>query len=97
MAKRSQKSQGELIKTDDLPVPVAATTPSEEQKFINRQIPYQNFAGKNEELEFQIKYQACNEKTCLPPKTLKLTGKIDIVKAGTPVKQINQKYFTDKK
>lgn len=51
MAKRSQKSQGELIKTDDLPVPVAATTPSEEQKFINRQIPYQNFAGKNEELD----------------------------------------------
>lgn len=54
-------------------------------------------AGKTEELEFQIRYQACNEQTCLPPKTLKLQGKIDIVKAGTPVKQINEKYFVEKK
>jgi hypothetical protein len=51
--------------------------------------------GKTEELEFQVKYQACNEKNCLPPKTLKLGGKIEIVKPGTPVKQINQKYFSD--
>jgi hypothetical protein len=53
-------------------------------------------AGKTEELEFQIKYQACNEKTCLPPKTLKLAGQIPVVKPGTPVKQINQKYFSSK-
>jgi hypothetical protein len=51
-------------------------------------------AGKTEELEFQIRYQACNDKNCLPPKTMKLSGKIDIVKPGTPVKQINQKYFS---
>lgn len=54
-------------------------------------------AGKTEELEFLVKYQACNEKTCLPPKTLKLAGSIPIVKPGTPSKQINQKYFSEKK
>ena len=56
-----------------------------------------NTAGKTEELEFQIRYQACNDKNCLPPKTLKLAGKIEIVKPGTPVKQINRKYFEEKK
>ncbi len=53
-------------------------------------------AGKTEELEFQVKYQACNEKNCLPPKTLKLAGKIEIVKPGTAVKAINTKYFPAK-
>lgn len=52
-------------------------------------------AGKTEELEFQVKYQACNEKNCLPPKTLKLANKIDVVKAGASVNQVNPKYFSD--
>jgi DsbC/DsbD-like thiol-disulfide interchange protein len=51
--------------------------------------------GKTEELEFQVRYQACNDKNCLPPKTLKLAGKIPIVKPGTPIKQINRKYFDE--
>lgn len=53
-------------------------------------------AGKKDELEFQVKYQACDKKNCLPPKTIKLPGQLPIVKAGTPVKQINQKYFPKK-
>lgn len=54
MAKRSTKQEGKLIETDDLPVPVAAPTPEEEVKFINRQIPYRNFAGRDEELDGQV-------------------------------------------
>lgn len=53
-------------------------------------------AGKKDEVEFQIRYQACNDKNCLPPKTLKLPGVLEIVAPGTPVKQINQKYFAKK-
>lgn len=50
--------------------------------------------GKTDQLEFQVKYQTCDDRgNCLPPKTLKLPGQLPIVKAGTPVKQINQKYF----
>lgn len=54
--------------------------------------------GKTDQLEFQIKYQTCDDRgNCLPPKTLKLPGQLPIVKPGTAVKQINQKYFTAKK
>jgi len=52
--------------------------------------------GKTDDLEFQIRYQACNDKTCLPPKTMKLANKMEIAKSGTAVKQINQKYFPSK-
>ncbi|MFO0918571.1 MAG: protein-disulfide reductase DsbD family protein [Planctomycetaceae bacterium] len=52
--------------------------------------------GKTDDLEFQIRYQACNDKTCLPPKTLKLANKMEVAKSGTSVKQINQKYFPSK-
>lgn len=51
MAEPAEKPQGALIATDELPVEVAAPTPEQERRFINRQIPYANFAGKNDTLD----------------------------------------------
>jgi DsbC/DsbD-like thiol-disulfide interchange protein len=52
-----------------------------------------------EEMEIAVKYQACNETTCLLPKTVKLTGKLPVAQPGEPVKAINEKLFppADKK
>ncbi|MEX2288609.1 MAG: DUF255 domain-containing protein [Planctomycetaceae bacterium] len=53
-------------------------------------------AANEEELELSVHYQACNDKSCLPPKTFKLEGKLPIVGKGEPVKQINQDKFPAK-
>jgi hypothetical protein len=45
------KAPGELIATADIPVSVAAPTPDQERSWVNRQIPYRNFAGMLEELD----------------------------------------------
>lgn len=51
-------------------------------------------AGQSEELEISVRYQACKgEDECLLPKTIKLTGKLDVADPGETVKQINSKYF----
>jgi uncharacterized protein YyaL (SSP411 family) len=50
-------------------------------------------AGKDEELEFLIKYQACNEKTCLRPMTMSLKVPVAVAKKGERVKAINKKLF----
>ena len=50
-------------------------------------------AGKRDEIEFAVRYQACNEEQCLPPKTAKLHGKITVARQGESVKPINQKFF----
>lgn len=50
-------------------------------------------AGKMEELEIKVRYQACNEKNCLAPKTVKMKAKIRITQVGEEVKKINQKLF----
>lgn len=52
-----------------------------------------NSAGKEETLELKIKYQACNDKTCIRPTTISLKGKFQIAKPGEQVRQINQKWF----
>lgn len=44
-------------------------------------------------LEIAIKYQACDSNNCLPPKTIKLTGKVDVAKKGETVKPINTSLF----
>jgi len=49
--------------------------------------------GKEEELELKVKYQACNDKTCIRPTTLSLKGKFRIAKPGEPIKEINQQWF----
>ena len=52
--------------------------------------------GQTDEMEITINYQACNEKGCLPPKSIKLTGKLPVAKAGEAVKPINVKLFAPK-
>lgn len=52
--------------------------------------------GQTDEMEITINYQACNEKGCLPPKSIKLTGKLPVAKAGETVKPINAKLFAPK-
>ncbi|MCA9014339.1 MAG: DUF255 domain-containing protein [Planctomycetaceae bacterium] len=49
--------------------------------------------GKEEELELNVKYQACNDKTYIRPSTVSLKGKFRIANPGEPIRQINQKWF----
>jgi uncharacterized protein len=50
-------------------------------------------AGRNEELVFEVLYGACNDKRCLPPKTLKISQKVAIARPGEKVRGINAKLF----
>ena len=50
-------------------------------------------AGKTEEMELLLRYQACNNRQCLRPTTLTLQGRLPIARPGEPVKQINQNLF----
>jgi uncharacterized protein YyaL (SSP411 family) len=50
-------------------------------------------AGKEEELELKVKYQACNDQTCIRPTTLSLKGKFKVAAPGEAVRQVNQKWF----
>ena len=52
--------------------------------------------GLTDEMEITVNYQACNEKGCLPPKSIKLTGKLAVAKPGETVKPINAKLFAPK-
>ena len=47
-----------------------------------------------EELQLQIRYQACNDNTCLVPKTITLKGNLPIARPGEQVKQINAELFS---
>jgi uncharacterized protein len=53
-------------------------------------------AGRTEEMEITVHYQACDENGCQSPKTIKLTGKLAIAKQGEVVKPINEKLFGHK-
>ncbi len=44
-------------------------------------------------LEIKIRYQPCNDKQCLAPKSAKLTGRVAIAAPGEQVKTINQNLF----
>ena len=50
-------------------------------------------AGKTEELELIVNYQACNEQTCLRPTKIVLGGKLKVAAAGETVREINQEKF----
>jgi uncharacterized protein YyaL (SSP411 family) len=49
--------------------------------------------GKQEELTFEAKYQACNDDQCLRPTTLKLVVPIAVARPGEAVKPANEKAF----
>lgn len=53
-------------------------------------------AGTSVDVEIAVAYQACNDKGCRPPKTIKLTGKVPVARQGEPVKAINMKLFSTK-
>lgn len=50
-------------------------------------------AGKEETLELNVKYQACNDKTCIRPTTVSLKGKFRVAGPGEAVREVNQKWF----
>ncbi|MBA3316296.1 MAG: protein-disulfide reductase DsbD N-terminal domain-containing protein [Planctomycetota bacterium] len=54
-------------------------------------------ARQTEELTVEVKFQACNEKQCLAPKTAKLIGKVPVAAAGETVKKVNEKVFEQDK
>lgn len=49
--------------------------------------------GEVDDLEIQIRYQTCNDKICVAPKTVKLKAAPRIAVAGTPVRPVNPKLF----
>ncbi len=54
-------------------------------------------AGQTEELTVEVKFQACNDANCLPPKTTKLVGKVPVAGPTEPVKTINEEIFDPRK
>ena len=54
-------------------------------------------AGKTEEFDLLVKYQACSNDRCEPPKTLTLKGKVEVAPVGQPNKAINDKLFNPPK
>lgn len=54
MANDPDAGNGKLIgTTQDVPVSFGKPTPRQEKAWINQQIPYENFAGKNDELDMR--------------------------------------------
>ncbi|MGE3315042.1 MAG: protein-disulfide reductase DsbD domain-containing protein, partial [Planctomycetaceae bacterium] len=50
-------------------------------------------AGKTEEFELVVHYQACNDKECKAPTKVKLNGKVLVAVPGEPIKSVNKNVF----
>jgi hypothetical protein len=50
-------------------------------------------AGKVEEFELVVNYQACNDKECKAPTKVKLNGKVPVAFPGDPIKSVNKNVF----
>jgi hypothetical protein len=50
-----------------------------------------------DEIELRIRYQPCNDRQCLSPRTVKLTGRVPLARPGEPPKAINQNLFPEEK
>jgi thiol:disulfide interchange protein DsbD len=50
-------------------------------------------AGRNEEFRIQVRYQACDDRECEQPKTVKLVGKVPIAREGEAVEPDNSNLF----
>ncbi|HTN03089.1 MAG TPA: protein-disulfide reductase DsbD domain-containing protein, partial [Planctomycetaceae bacterium] len=83
--------KGKPFKMEDTPEPVSVYEGAVEFRGMI-EIPAEA-AGKVDEMEIKVKYQACNAKTCLAPKVVSLKGKIAVAGPGETVKQINAKHF----
>lgn len=44
-------------------------------------------------LSVKLRYQACDDKSCFPPKTLSLTSPVEVVSPNAKVKPVNEKVF----
>ncbi len=90
---RYPKGKKMMVTGSEEPLPVYTT-----QALIRTtlEVPV-DAGGKKEELELNVRYQACDDKRCLRPMTLKLKVPIDVAAEGEPVKQINQKMFQPEK
>lgn len=54
-------------------------------------------AGKKEEFELHIRYQACDDEHCERPRTLKFAGTVPVSEIGETVEPINQAVFRKKR
>ena len=52
-----------------------------------------NIGTSVEQLELQVKYQACNDERCLRPTQVTMNGKVQVARPGQPVNRINDKLF----
>ena len=52
-------------------------------------------AGKTEELQFEILYQACNDASCLRPQTLKLKVPVRVARRLSEARPANEELFTN--
>lgn len=50
-------------------------------------------AGQVDEIEIHVRYQACNDKSCLSPTTLTFKTKVPVAGIGQEVKAVNQNLF----
>ncbi len=54
-------------------------------------------AGQVDEIELHVRYQSCNDQSCLPPKTLVLKSKVQIAGVGQKVAPENEDLFRNEK
>jgi hypothetical protein len=50
-------------------------------------------AGQTEEIELQIRFQACNDETCLPPRTIKFATKVPVAVQADDAEETNAAIF----
>ncbi|MBI5761388.1 MAG: hypothetical protein HZA46_23005, partial [Planctomycetales bacterium] len=82
---------GKKIKLEGIDEPMTAY--ENQVRFIADLEVSADAVGKQEELTFEAKYQACNDDQCLRPTTLKLVVPIAVARPGEAVKPANEKVF----
>ena len=50
-------------------------------------------AGKTDELELEVRYQACNDQMCQRPARITLTGQVPVAQPGESVREVNASLF----
>ena len=50
-------------------------------------------AAKAADLKFHIRYQGCNSTACLPPASIIIPAKMNVVDKGAPLKKVNESKF----
>lgn len=53
-------------------------------------------AGQVEDMEIVIRYQACDDRECLIPTSIKLNGRLPVAAPGEAVRAVNEKLFAEK-